>query len=145
MELDTEVTPALVREKNPDVVVLATGSKEVIPDLPGMKEDQVITLDQFLLGEKKAGKRVAVLGGHYGAKAAVTLSREGKSKPEGYTKYHKAMGERLLAVDDPAKVREVHLLEEGPMVGFPPYGQMLRFMVLNEYLIEGGVDVKTGV
>ena len=142
--LNTEVTADLVKEKNPDVLVLATGSKETMPEVPGTGDEQVMTLDQFLSGQKKAGQRVVIIGGHYGAEAAVTLSREGKAKPEGYTKYHKAPEERLLAVTNPDQVKEIHLLEEGPAVGFPPYSLMTRFMVVNEFLAEGGVNVVTG-
>ncbi len=145
VELNREVTPEVVRQVGPDAVVLGTGSKETIPDLPGVKEPYVITLDEFLSGRKTVGKRVAILGGHYGAEAAVSLSREGKSKPEGYTKYHKPPAERALHVTDPAAVKEVHLLEAGPMMGWPPYSQMVKFMVLNEFLAEGGVNCLNGV
>jgi 2,4-dienoyl-CoA reductase (NADPH2) len=142
--LNTMVTPELVNRQQPDVVVLATGSSETRPDLPGLDDDRVMTLDQFLSGAKKVGKKIVVIGGHYGAEAAVSLSREGKAKPEGFDKYHKAPAERLLAVTDADKVKEVHLLEEGPAVGSPPYAIMTRFMVLNEFLAEGGVNVVTG-
>ena len=145
VELNTEVTEDLTKAKKPDIVVLATGSKEIIPEVPGVKGDRIITLDEFLSGKKAVGKKVAIIGGQYGAEVAVSLSREGKSKPEGYTKYHKAPAERVLAVIDPDKVKEVLLLEEGPIVGWPPYSQIFRYMVLNEFLAEGGVKCLTGV
>ncbi|MEW6262074.1 MAG: FAD-dependent oxidoreductase [Thermodesulfobacteriota bacterium] len=145
VNLNTEVTPDLVRQVKPDAVVLATGSKETRPDIPGVGDERVMTLDQFLSGQKKVGRKVVILGGHYGAEAAVTLSREGKAKAEGYDKYHRPPQERVLAVTEPDRVKEIYLLEEGVTVGFPPYSQMMRFMVLNEFLAEGGVKVMTQV
>ncbi|MBU2550776.1 MAG: FAD-dependent oxidoreductase [Proteobacteria bacterium] len=144
VETGTTVTPELVETTKPDAVVLATGSTETRPEIPGLEDERVMTLDQFLSGAKTVGKRVVVIGGHYGSEAAVTLSREGKAKPEGYTKYHKPPEERMLAVTDPDKAKEVHLLEEGETVGFPPYSIMTRFMVINEFLAEGGVNVMVG-
>ncbi|MFH1134918.1 MAG: FAD-dependent oxidoreductase [Pseudomonadota bacterium] len=144
VELNAPVDADLVKHVNPDVVVLAVGSKENIPDIPGLDDDRVMTLDEFLAGKKKPGRKVAIIGGHYGAEAAVTLGREGRAKPEGYSKYHKPPAERILAVTNPDQVKDVYLLEEGPMVGFPPYAIMTRFMVLNEFLAEGGVKVMTG-
>jgi 2,4-dienoyl-CoA reductase (NADPH2) len=144
VELNTEVTLEMILARKPDIVVLATGSKEVIPDIPGVDGPNVITLDEFLAKKKPVGKRVAILGGAYGAEIAVTLAREGKKMPEaGYKKYHKPAAERALEVTDAEKVKEVTLLEEGgPMVvGMPPYSQLLRFMVLNEFLAEAGATV----
>lgn len=145
VELHTEVTPELVSQIRPDAVVLATGSKEKLPDIPGLDSINAGTLDEFMSGKKQAGKKVVVIGGHYGAEIAVSLAREGKSRPEGYTKYHKPAGERVLQAVDPEKVREVTILEEGSTVGWPPYFQMLRYMVINEFLAEAGVQCLTGV
>lgn len=148
VELNTEITLDMIMDKKPDAVVLATGSKEVIPDIPGIHGPNVITLDEFLSGKKAVGKRVAVLGGAYGAEVAVALAREGKKMPEtGFKKYHKPAAERGLTVTDPAKVKEVTVLEEGsPMiVGWPPYSQTFRFIVLNEFLAEAGAKVLSQV
>lgn len=144
VEFEVMVTPELVNEKKPDVVVLATGSKEILPDIPGVDGAGVGTLDEFLSGKKRTGRRVAVVGGHYGVELAVSLAREGKSDPEGYTKYHRAAEERALDVVSPDNTREVTILEEGDMIGWPPYFQMLRFMVINEFLAETGVTCMPG-
>ena len=145
VELNTEVTDQLIKERNPDAVVLAVGARETTPRIPGIDGPNVVTLDEVLSGRKTVGKRVAVLGGQYGAELAVSLGREGREKPEaGYTKYHRAPGERGLGVKDPDKVKEVTLIEEGPMVGWPPYSMIIRFIVVNEYLAEAGVKCLTG-
>jgi 2-enoate reductase len=143
--LDQEVTPELVSKLKPDGVVLATGSKETLLDVPGIDSAHVGTLDEYLSGKKRAGKNIVVIGGHYGAEIAVSLAREGKSQPEGYTKYHKPAQQRSLQVEQSEKTRQVTILEEGPMVGWPPYFQMLRYMVINEFLAEAGVQCLTKV
>lgn len=143
IELNKLITKEDVKSEKPDAVVLATGAVEIVPGIPGIDSPEVITLDNFLTSKKTAGKKVAILGGHYGAELAVSLSREGKERPEGYTKYHKPAQDRALSVTDPQKAREVFLIEEGPMVGYPPYAQILRYMVLNEYLVEAGVRIMT--
>lgn len=146
VEVNTEVTENLIKEKKPDVVVLATGSTEVIPDIPGIKGPNVITLDDYLSKRKKVGKRVAILGGHYGAEVAISLGREGKKMPDpGYNKYHLPFEKRILQVDDPNKVKEVSILEQGPMVGWPPFSHISRFVVINEFLAEAGVKCLTQV
>ncbi len=144
IELKTEVTDQLIKERKPDAVVLATGARETIPEIPGINGPCVVTLDEVLSGKKTVGKRVAVVGGKYGAELAVSLGREGRENPEpGYNKYHRAPGERGLGVKDPDKVKEVTLIEEGPMVGWPPYAMLTRFIVLNESLAEAGVKCLT--
>lgn len=148
VELNTEVTLDMIKERKPDAVVLATGAKEVFPDIPGIDGPNVISLDEFLAKKKPVGRRVVVLGGAYGAEAAVALGREGKKAPDsGYKKYHKPAAERGLEVADPEKVKEVTVLEEGnPMVvGWSPYSQIFRFIVLNEFLAEAGVKVLSQV
>ena len=145
VEFNTEVTDQLIKERKPDAVVLATGAVETVPEITGINGPNVVTLDEVLSGKKTVGKRVAVLGGQYGAELAISLGREGKEKPEpGYDKYHRAPEKRGLGVKDPDKVKEVTLIEEGPMVGWPPYSMITRFVVINESLAEAGVKCLTG-
>jgi len=129
------------------MVVLATGSREFVPDLPGVDNPIVGTMDAFLSGSRKAGKKVAVIGGHYGAEIAVSLARDGKSEAEGYTKYHRPPAERMHQAVNAEKIRVVTLIEEGPMMGWPPFSQVQRFTVINEFLAEAGVNclVQTSV
>jgi len=51
-----------------------------------------------------------------------------KQKRRLKIKYHKPAAERALKVTDPAAAKEVHLLEAGPILGWPPYSQMVKFM-----------------
>ncbi|TFG35742.1 MAG: hypothetical protein E4H46_04555, partial [Desulfobacterales bacterium] len=146
VEFQTEVTEDLIQERKPDAVVLATGSAEVIPDIPGINGPNVVTLDAYLSGKKTVGKRVVIIGGNYGAEVAVSLGREGKKMPEpGYKKYHLPFEKRVLQATNPEKVKEVTILESGPIVGWPPYSFIMRYIVINEALAEAGVQCLTQV
>lgn len=79
IKLATEVTPELVQEMKPEVVVIATGSKPVIPEIPGVDKGKVITAVDALLGRKKVGEFVIVIGGgSVGCETALHLAQKGK-------------------------------------------------------------------
>ena len=79
VRLKTEATKALVAKEGPDVVIVATGSKPLIPDVSGIEKADVITCIDLLLGKQKAGKTVVVIGGGLvGCETALWLAKEGK-------------------------------------------------------------------
>jgi pyruvate/2-oxoglutarate dehydrogenase complex dihydrolipoamide dehydrogenase (E3) component len=63
VRLDTAMTASLIRKINPDVLIIATGSDPAIPAVPGTKQENVFDARQVLLGRKKVGKRVVIIGG----------------------------------------------------------------------------------
>jgi 2-enoate reductase len=74
-----EVTEALIMKEKPDVLIVATGSVPFIPEIEGIGNDHVITCIDLLLGRKKAGENVVVLGGGLvGSETALWLAQEGK-------------------------------------------------------------------
>jgi len=80
VHLESEVTPEFVKQENPDAVVVAVGAKEVLPDIPGIDLDKVVTNEEYLRAGKsmKVGNKVVIIGGNYGAETAVSLARQGK-------------------------------------------------------------------
>lgn len=80
IELNKEVTPELVDNINPDVVVVATGAVPFVPELPGMKRKTVVTAHDVLSGRASGiGNKVAVLGGGLvGCETADFLVDQGK-------------------------------------------------------------------
>ncbi|KPK30401.1 MAG: hypothetical protein AMK69_03335 [Nitrospira bacterium SG8_3] len=79
VELGKEATLELVEALKPDVIFIATGGKPCIPDIPGVDKTLVVTAIDILLGRKKAGERVVVIGGGLiGCEVAVYLARQGK-------------------------------------------------------------------
>ncbi len=112
-----EVTADLVTNDGPEAVIVATGARFILPQLPGAESPRVVLLDEYLLGKSKPGTRVVVLGGREGAEAAVALAKEG---------------------------HHVTLIHEGPEeeVGFPQYiHDRFRSYYLRKYLKEQGVKV----
>lgn len=64
VELGKEVTPELVRELEPDVVIVATGGRPIIPDdIPGVDKPIVATPHDVLAGRVNIGDKVIILGG----------------------------------------------------------------------------------
>jgi len=63
VELGIEVTPALVDELKPDVVIIATGGYPVIPNIPGVDKEKVVTSEDVLTGKVVRGDNIVVLGG----------------------------------------------------------------------------------
>ena len=73
-----KVTAALVEEVKPDVVLVATGAKPLMPSIPGVEREEVVTAWD-VLGGGKVGWRVLVVGGGLtGLETAEFLAEQGK-------------------------------------------------------------------
>jgi 2,4-dienoyl-CoA reductase-like NADH-dependent reductase (Old Yellow Enzyme family)/thioredoxin reductase len=59
----TEVTESMISEGNPDAVILASGGKQVEPDIPGIDLPLVHNAWQVLDGTVPPGKHAVVIGG----------------------------------------------------------------------------------
>ncbi|NML42829.1 FAD-dependent oxidoreductase [Ramlibacter sp. G-1-2-2] len=80
VKLQAEVTPDVVESEQPEVVVVATGSRDVIPSVPGIRGAQVMTSTEVLLGLRSAGQSVAVVGGgENGCEVALWLAQQGRN------------------------------------------------------------------
>jgi NAD(H)-dependent 7beta-hydroxy-3-oxo-delta4-cholenoic acid oxidoreductase len=79
IHLDTDVTPELVAEVAPDVVILATGSEPVRPPIPGVSGDNVYLADDILAGRvvQPSGNIMIIGGGLVGCEVAETLANLG--------------------------------------------------------------------
>ena len=79
IRLEQEVSRKLVEEIAPDVCVLATGAVPIIPTVPGVDKDYVITAQDVLIGKAKTGTKVIVIGGgRTGLEVAEFLCQKGK-------------------------------------------------------------------
>lgn len=63
IHLNQKVDLAAITEEKPDVLILATGSSALMPDIPGTCGNNVFSGDMVLMGTKVPGKRVALIGG----------------------------------------------------------------------------------
>jgi len=83
IKLNTEVTPELVEKERPDAVVVATGARPIIPDIPGVDRENVYTAFDVLEGRADVGRRVVVIGGGgIGCETALYLAKLGAMDPE---------------------------------------------------------------
>lgn len=76
LRLGVEATVELILEARPDRVLLATGSRPVVPPIPGL--DDPLNAEEVLTGLRRPGNRVLVLGGGLvGIEAAEMLAGQG--------------------------------------------------------------------
>ncbi len=80
LHLGGTVTPDVLDKAQPDVIVLATGAVEQLPDIPGIEQDHVTTAFNVLYEETTVGDRVVIIGGGLiGVETAEFLMDQGKS------------------------------------------------------------------
>ncbi len=81
VHLGSRVTAASVEKESPDVLVVATGAVPLIPDIPGIHGENVVTAHELLMSEAvPQGKRVVVLGGRQvGCETAEYMAMHGNT------------------------------------------------------------------
>ncbi|MBK8623669.1 MAG: NADPH-dependent 2,4-dienoyl-CoA reductase [Saprospiraceae bacterium] len=107
-----------------DAVIVAAGVKPRIPEIKGIDHNMVIRYDQLLSGEKKAGKKVVILGaGGIGFDVAEYLLKESHVDDEaeiskfldewGIDASYKERGGMML-LQPVTPQREIYLLKRSP-------------------------------
>jgi 2,4-dienoyl-CoA reductase-like NADH-dependent reductase (Old Yellow Enzyme family)/NADPH-dependent 2,4-dienoyl-CoA reductase/sulfur reductase-like enzyme len=80
IRLNTEVTREIIEAEYPDAIIIATGSKPYIPDIPGIESDHVVLAGDVDHQAAEVGKEVVVAGaGLTGTETAVSLAKSGHS------------------------------------------------------------------
>lgn len=78
IRLGTEATKSIIDAENPDLVVIATGSEPIIPEIPGADGPNVFTAHDILLGKREPGVKAVVIGGGLvGAETADFMAENG--------------------------------------------------------------------
>jgi len=73
-----EVTEKMIRDGNPEAVILALGGEKIVPDIPGIDLPHVCDAWQILMGEVAPKKHALVIGGGLiGMETADFLSQKG--------------------------------------------------------------------
>jgi 2,4-dienoyl-CoA reductase (NADPH2) len=81
--LGKEVDQGLVKEMNPDVVILATGASPILPNIPGIETEGVVTAWDVLSRKVHVGENVVIVGGNaVGLETALYLADQGTLAPE---------------------------------------------------------------
>jgi 2,4-dienoyl-CoA reductase-like NADH-dependent reductase (Old Yellow Enzyme family)/thioredoxin reductase len=79
MKIGTVLDVATVNQESPGAIILASGARPSIPPLPGVGLENVVTAVDVLLGKKKTGETVVVVGGGLiGCETAEFLAAMGK-------------------------------------------------------------------
>ncbi len=79
IRLNTEVTPAYAAKENPQALIIAAGSRPLVPPIKGLDGDNVIIVNQYYKEKAKVGNHVIVFGGGLaGCECAIHLGQEGK-------------------------------------------------------------------
>ena len=79
IRLNCELTPGMVNEMLPDVVIVATGSVPLLPDIAGTDRGNVVTAHDVLSGAPVGVSVVVVGGGLVGCETADYLAQQGKA------------------------------------------------------------------
>lgn len=81
--LDQEVTIDLIKEQNPDYVILAEGAEPLTPPIPGIDDPSVVSAWKVLRDDPGLGINIAVIGGGaVGLETAMFLAAKGTLSPE---------------------------------------------------------------
>ncbi len=78
IRLDTEAPPELIKESNPDAVIVAVGGIPIIPEIAGVSEPNVVTAQDVLSGKAVGQSLVIIGGGMVGCETAHYLAEKGK-------------------------------------------------------------------
>ncbi len=74
--INTEATPEMISDINPDATIVAVGAKQIVPPIPGI-EKATMAFDVFG-NEDKVGKKVVIIGGgDIGCELSIHLSERG--------------------------------------------------------------------
>jgi len=127
----TQATEHTVLERHPDVVIVATGAKQDLPDIPGIEKPHVYTAASVLRREADLWGRVVIIGGgHIGCEVALYAAQRG-AMPSDVARFlvrHGALDhEEALAYM--RQTRPVTIIEQRKKMA-AYYGRTSRFAIL---------------
>ena len=118
--LETEVTPEIVKEFNPDVVILATGSTPIKPPIQGIDRSHVFWANDVFTGDAPVGQNNVIIGGGAtGIELSLYIANYGTLSREAFeflTFYKALEPEDALPMLHKGK-KKVTILEKLPRVG----------------------------
>jgi pyruvate/2-oxoglutarate dehydrogenase complex dihydrolipoamide dehydrogenase (E3) component len=122
--MDTEVTPKLVEEISPDVLIVAVGADPFIPEIPGVNNKNVVVAAS-MYDEEAIGEKVVVVGGglvgcekglhlaHLGRDVTILEMLEKAASDAPYLHWLALMKELEKSVRLETSVRCIRIIDEG--------------------------------
>ncbi len=145
LRLGMEVTPEVVAEEKPDVVVVATGGAPFKPPIEAVEAPHVVQAWDVLRARAHTGANVVVVGGgSVGLEAALFLASQGTISPEQlyFLTLHEAETPETLRELMLKGVKKVTVIEMAPRMG-QDVGPTTRWVLLKELQLRG-VTLMTG-
>lgn len=134
-----EVTPELITQENPDLVVVATGAAPFKPPIEAVDEPHVVQAWDVLRGNAETGNRVVVVGGgSVGLETAVFIASEGTISPQQlyFLTLHQAETSDVLRDLIVNGVKQVTVIEMAGRMG-QDVGPSTRWVLLKELKARG--------
>ncbi|MEE4112927.1 MAG: FAD-dependent oxidoreductase, partial [Desulfobacteraceae bacterium] len=129
-----QVNESLIREKNPDVVILATGATPLCPAIPGSDLPHVVQAWDVLADRVVTGRRIVIIGGGaVGVETALFLAEKGTLSAEGvkFLLVNRAENPETLFEMATRGTRQVTLVEMLDKVG-KDIGKSTRWGMMQE-------------
>jgi 2,4-dienoyl-CoA reductase (NADPH2) len=83
LHLNTKVDDRLIKEKNPDFLIVAEGAEPLVPPIDGIDDSSVILAWDLLKDDRLLGDEVAIIGGGaVGLETALKVAAKGTITPE---------------------------------------------------------------
>lgn len=132
--LNHAVDRAGLQRNRPDLLILATGGEPAVPPITGIDLPHVVQAWDILAGSRKAGKKVAVLGGGaVGIETALFLAEEGTLSGDElkFLLVHGAENPETLYRLATESDREIYLIEMTDSLG-ANFGKTTRWGMLQD-------------
>ena len=134
VHLQIEVNAQVVKELNPDIVFLATGTEPIKPPIPGIDRENVFWANDVFRGDAPIGKNNVIIGGGAtGVELAIYLAKFGALSLEAFdflTQYDALEPEVALNMLH-EKRNKVSVLEKLPKLG-TALGKTTKWVLLGK-------------
>ncbi|OHB36423.1 MAG: hypothetical protein A2Y09_03305 [Planctomycetes bacterium GWA2_39_15] len=135
-----------LEEEHPDAIIVATGGRPIMLNLPGIKGDNVYIASSVLEGKSSLGRDVVIIGGGtVGCEVALYVAKQGAMRPDiaCFLLAHKVLDAKDVVEHTSKGNRNITLLEMKRKVG-GGFGFSTRWVILNE-LKDAGIKEITEV
>ena len=143
--LEKQANVSFIKDRAPEVVILATGARPHFPKIPGIERPEILQAWDVLSGKAAVDKRVVIIGGNaVGLETALFLAHQGTITPEILHFRVSNRAESWETLEDLISKgnKEVTVLEEESKAG-RNLGNSTRWTVIAE-LRRLGVKILTG-